>query len=308
MHTSLAKKFSLNIYRTGWGIIQQAEGTKTMEEFFAAAKQEGADGVEMPVKTALEYGREHFVQTLKQYNLKYIGMCFTDGPVAPGFSGFPGHPKPGPSAKEHLDVFKAQVEAALSLGAVKINSHTGNDYMTVKQADELFTGALKFQEQVHVPVMHETHRKRYLHSPWVTRDFVPRFGASLKIVADLSHFICVAETNAQDVQLEQVVKLIAKNVHHIHARIGFDHGPQVNDPRAPEWQSYVEGHENWWNTIWQACLSRGDEVVTLTPEHGPPNYQHTTPYSRVPLADIWHVNNWVAQRQRERFQRLFARV
>ena len=29
--------------------------------------------------------------------------------------------------------------------------------------------------------MHETHRKRFLHSPWVGRDFVPKF-PDLKLV------------------------------------------------------------------------------------------------------------------------------
>lgn len=33
-------------------------------------------------------------------------------------------------------------------------------------------------------VCHETHRKRYLHSPWVCREFVPRH-PKIKLVADL---------------------------------------------------------------------------------------------------------------------------
>ena len=56
---------------------------------------------------------------------------------------------------------------------------------------------MKFVEQVKVPVLFEGHRKRYLHSPWVARDFLPDF-PELKFVADHSHWICVAETNAQD--------------------------------------------------------------------------------------------------------------
>ena len=37
--------------------------------------------------------------------------------------------------------------------------------------------------------------------------------------------------------------------------------------------SYVEGHEAWWHEIFKAAERRGDDFVTVTPEHGPPNYQ-----------------------------------
>ena len=38
--------------------------------------------------------------------------------------------------------------------------------------------------------MHETHRKRFLHSPWVGRDFVPKF-PDLKLVAIIIVIIIV---------------------------------------------------------------------------------------------------------------------
>ena len=53
-------------------------------------------------------------------------------------------------------------------------------------------------------VYHEGHRKRYLHSPWVARDFVPRH-PDLQLVADLSHWICVAETDTTDPVLTQTI-------------------------------------------------------------------------------------------------------
>jgi hypothetical protein len=57
------------------------------------------------------------------------------------------------------------------------------------------------------------------------------------------------------------------------SRVGYDHGPQVPDPRVGQWLEYMEGHERWWDAIWHAAAARGDEEVTMTPEHGPPNYQ-----------------------------------
>lgn len=65
---------------------------------------------------------------------------------------------------------------------------------------------------------------------------------------------------------------------------------------------YTEGHEQWWDTIWEAQAARGQAVTTVSPEHGPPNYQQTVPGTRQPLASIWEVNHFIAQRQADRFQ------
>ena len=133
-------------------------------------------------------------------------------------------------------------------------------------------------------------------------------------------------------------------MYHIHARVGYDHGPQVADPRAPEWLPYTEGHEAWWEEIWKQQAARGQAVTTVTPEHGPPNYQvpchvrrpfylrgpvplspppplrpaargvlgrssheqQTVPGTKEPLADIWDVNHFIAKRQARNFERMFG--
>ena len=66
---------------------------------------------------------------------------------------------------------------------------------------------------------------------------------------------------------------MAPRFRHIHMRVGYDHGPQVPDPRAPKWLPYTEGHERWWDAIHKAAEARGDTEVTVTTEFGPPNYQ-----------------------------------
>ena len=70
-----------------------------------------------------------------------------------------------------------------------------------------------------------------------------------------------------------VIEALAPRFHHIHMRVGYDHGPQVPDPRAAKWLPYTEGHERWWDAIQAAAERRGDEEVTVTTEFGPPNYQ-----------------------------------
>jgi len=67
--------------------------------------------------------------------------------------------------------------------------------------------------QFDIPILHETHRKRFLHSPWVCRDFLPEYDDNdLRIVADLSHFTCVAEVDPHNREVTEVVQLIAPKV------------------------------------------------------------------------------------------------
>ena len=73
-------------------------------------------------------------------------------------------------------------------------------------------------------------------------------------------------------------------------RVGYDHGPQVPDPRVGQWLEYMEGHERWWDAIWHAAAARGDEEVTMTPEHGPPNYQVSLLFS-ISLHSLTHLIN-----------------
>jgi len=140
----------------------------------------------------------------------------------------------------------------------------------------------------------------------VARDFVPRF-PDLQLVADLSHWICVAETNTSDPDLTAVIENMAGKFRHTHCRVGYDHGPQVPDPRKGQWLSYMEGHERWWDKIWMEASKRGDKEVTMIAEHGPPNYQVCDPVTDKPLANIWDVNHWVSLRRQERFAELFGR-
>jgi len=140
----------------------------------------------------------------------------------------------------------------------------------------------------------------------VTRGFAPDF-PQLKMVADLSHWINIAETNTDDPDLTAVIEKFAGRFEHTHCRVGYDHGPQVPDPRKGQWLAYMEGHERWWDAIWKAAAEQGLEEITMTPEHGPPNYQVCIPGSEEPLANIWDVNHWIGLRRQERFAQLFGK-
>lgn len=314
----------LRQYRTLWGVLEECDGDKAgspytgLEEALEEIARLGYDGVELPLKCVLYLGKDRFKRLLQKHNLKVIIMVFTDGVVAPGegivfggpYPGFTATSAPGETDKEklvatHLQVFKEQVEAAQEFNPTLVNSHSLKDYFTEEMAERFFTQALVWQEEKGYRVLHETHRKRFLHSPWVARQALPKF-PDLKLVGDLSHWVNVAETNPSDPDLTAVIENFVAKFHHIHCRVGYDHGPQVPDPRLGQWLEYMEGHERWWDAIWQAAANRGDEEITMTPEHGPPNYQVCDPRTERPLADIWDVNHWIALRRQERFSELFG--
>eukprot|EP00392_Amoebophrya_sp_AT5.2_P003085 g3090.t1 len=211
-------------------------------------------------------------------------------------------------------------------------SHSGRDYFTEQMANFFFKAALEYEQRLVVyeqqennkpppintplganknknaalpffKVCHETHRSRILYSPWRSVDLLQRF-PSLKLTADLSHWVCTAEST--DANLENVVKFVAKFVHHTHCRYGHEQGSQIPDPRFPEWGPQVETHDRWWDLIWQAQKERGEKVTTMIAEHGPPPYQICTPGGKKePLAKTWEVNHWVHLRRQKRFGELF---
>lgn len=104
----------------------------------------------------------------------------------------------------------------------------------------------------------------------------------LHLVADYSHFSCVAELGSFGPYIGPLAEVIAKcnpRVRHLHARVGFEEGPQIPDPRGDIWQPYMEGYMGWWDGIIKAAAERGQPILTTTPEFGPPMYAWTNPYN-----------------------------
>ncbi|EGD76737.1 hypothetical protein PTSG_08088 [Salpingoeca rosetta] len=242
----------LALFRPLWGVIEAFDGQRSLKDALRAIKALGYEGVEVPFKAVYMIGPDKFQRLLRDSDLKVGFQVFSDGPLAPGVKGlaggpYPGHPAEGESPQDHFEVFKAQVLAAREFEPAFVNSHSGKDYFTHSQALEFFAKAIHLEREeigYDFVVTHETHRKRFFYSPWVCRDFLPTV-PDLRLCADFSHFINVTEGMPDDKHLTEVITNLAPQVRHIHARVGYSHGPQVSDPRAPEWMPFTEGHEKW---------------------------------------------------------------
>ena len=65
--------------------------------------------------------------------------------------------------------------AAQEFSPTLVNCHALKDYFTAEMAEQFFTDVLAWQKENNYNVYHETHRKRFLHSPWVARSFVEKY-------------------------------------------------------------------------------------------------------------------------------------
>jgi hypothetical protein len=130
-----------------------------------------------------------------------------------------------------------------------------------------------------------------------TRHFIEK-NPGMRLTLDISHWTNVHNSLLDD-QTENVA-LALDRVDHIHSRIGHPDGPQVNDPRAPEWEDCVKAHLAWWDKVVALKKQRGERLTILT-EFGPPDYMPALPYTRQPLADQWAINVYMMQLLRKRY-------
>lgn len=89
---------------------------------------------------------------------------------------------------------------------------------------------------------------------------------------------------------QAAIDLAISRTDHIHARVGFPEGPQITDPRDPDWKEAVDIHLGWWKRIVEIHRKEGQKVFTITPEFGPFPYMTTLPLTRQPIANQWEIN------------------
>ena len=266
--------FELKIYATKWGF------NGSMDEFCKQAKKEGYDGIEdwFPNNTAEE---EVLYEALDKYDLRFGALTGSGGNTF----------------KAHQESYAKNLLKLIAKKPDFINCHAGKDFFSFKESKQLIEFAIKESKASGVPVYQETHRGRMLFAPHICEHFIDEI-SELKLTLDISHWCVVAES-LLDNQKEAVAKAL-KRTAHIHSRIGHEEGPQVPEPRAPEWQSAVNAHFSWWDKIVNSKKQAG-KPLTMTTEFGPENYMWTMPYTKQPLADQWAINVHMMQEWRKRY-------
>lgn len=270
--------FSLKIMGSSWGF----DGS--VDAFCAKAKAVGYDGIEMwwPADAAKQ---KELFDALNKHQLA-IGLLCGVGESDP---------------VKHVAAFKQMINAAAAQktqAPLYINCHSGRDYFPVEANEQIIAHTIELAQKTGIIICHETHRSRILFAAHIAKQYIQKF-PEMRMTFDVSHWCNVHESLLQD--QAETVQLALTRVDHIHARIGHPEGPQVNDPRAPEWEPAVKQHLAWWDKIVEHKIKNGAKQLTILTEFGPPDYMPTLPYTRQPLADQWGINVYMMQLLRKRY-------
>lgn len=268
--------FNLKFHATNWGYPGD------LESFCASAKKEGYQGIEV---WAPRHPKDQDIlsQMVNRYQLD-LGILIGSGET---------------EHKAHTKSFIAYAAEAVKLKPVYINCHSGRDYFTLEENRAIIEYSYELEARTSIPFYHETHRGRCLYAAPVTRQYLQTF-KDLKLTLDISHWTNVHESLLEG--QEETVELAISRTRHVHSRIGHAEGPQINDPRAPEWTHTVNTHLNWWDRVIEARIKEGQKSLTVLTEFGPPPYLPAMPFTQMPVADQWDINVYMMKLLRSRWR------
>lgn len=263
-------------FQTNWGFNEQ------IETFVKKAKSSGYDGVEIwAPKDSIK--QIEISNILNNYNMKVIFLCGSN---------------PSLTFKKSLDEYEKYLKNTLELRPIAVNSHTGSDFYNFNQNMAFLELAEKLSNEYKIPVYHETHRGRFSYSIPETIRYLEK-KETLNLTLDISHWIVVHESLLDN--REEFLKKIIQRSNHIHARVGFEEGPQINDPSAPEWEKVIERHLDIWEAVIQKTWNE-NKSATITTEFGPPGYMPTLPFTQKPVSDQWKANVFIMNKLKKRIK------
>jgi len=246
-----------------------------LTDYLERTKNSGFDATELFIPLISESPQE-IIKLHQTHGLEIVAQIITQGNTP----------------TEHLASLKERFIRALEFKPLHINCHTGRDIFSYEDNLKLFKKGIELSSQHNIGFSNETHRARPTYSAVETRKYLDAL-PEMRITADLSHWMVVHETDLKD--QEDNVELAIERSDHIHARVGYAEGPQVTDPRAPEWKAEVNNHLEIWQKIVDNHRKKNSEYLTITPEFGPPNYMHTLPYTNEPVGDVWNINVYMKE-------------
>jgi hypothetical protein len=258
----------IRIFAPHWGSNELAP-----DVFIRRVLDAGFDGIEMslPLDTAQ---REDWTRRIADAGLLLIAQQW-ETVFHPAFD-------------DHKEALGRYLRNACAARPLFVNSHTGRDFYTPEQNNDLLDLAERIASDTGVPIVHPMLLLPYLKQR-----------PQLALNADLSHWCVACETLLED--QPQTLAAVLPHVRHIHARVGHSQGPQVNDFRAPEHTAALQAHLGWWDEIVRQRRAAGAASMTMTPEFGPAPYTQTLPYSGAPVTNAWELNVEMMKLLRQRY-------
>lgn len=253
------------------------------EVFLQKVKQAGYDGIEAAVPEDKKE-RQKLIRLLEEYNL--IMVSHQHQAAGENFSAF-------------CKSFEYHLQLSTETNPVLINSHSGRDWFTLEEQLKILDIAETFSSKHNIQIAHETHRGRIGYCPQNLQQIF-HHNKSMKVTADLSHWVCVTESYLEHFQ-DILNETIARTVH-FHARVGFHEGPQIPDPRIACWSESVNIFMSWWKRIIEQRDHSGTEEMTITCEFGPAPYMWTSVPDNQPVVSQWDVNVYIMQLLRKTFK------
>jgi sugar phosphate isomerase/epimerase len=258
---------TLQFFCPRWGSEQLG-----FDDFCAKARAAGYAGVEMSMPTGERDKTDRILETLAHQGLSLIGQH---------------HQTKTTDREAHRKELQSHLRWLASAKPLFINTQTGKDWFSFEENLLLIRAAQDVETETGVTILHETHRGKFSFCAAATKPFLDRL-PELRLSADFSHWCNVSESLLDD--QHAAVAAAIDRTDHIHARVGHAEGPQVNDPRAPEWQAAFDAHLAWWDRIIQQHRERGTRTFTITTEFGPFPYMPTLPWTGMPVASQWEIN------------------
>jgi sugar phosphate isomerase/epimerase len=250
--------------------------------FFKKVKEAGYDGVEM----SLPFDKEEkagILKLLREFDLELVAQHWETSHHDPLL---------------HRSIFRKHLLNLAEADPLFINSQTGKDYFSFEDNAELIDIAFRVTKETGIPVFHETHRGKFSFAIHVTRQYLEKI-PDLELGLDLSHWCNVAESLLHDQQ--DSLELALSRTRHIHARVGYAEGPQITDPRLPEWEEAMNFHLSCWDKVFRNLSLLNKELLTITPEFGPYPYMFHLPYTQMPVSNQWDINFYMKNLLQKRF-------
>lgn len=273
----------LKLFKTLWGF------TGRYQDAINDAIDAQMAGIEGPAPQDVRAAKDLYYQ-LQDAQLDFIAEITTAGSYVPDRNA---------SVQQHLESLALKIEQALRLKPLFITCLGGCDAWPEEKNLEFLHRAMELADAFGVEISFETHRGRAFFNPWITQRLVQQL-PGIKLTCDFSHW-CVVCERLIDSDVD-VIEALTPYAHHIHARVGYDQGPQVPHPAAPEYQHALRAHQRWWQMIWETQSAAGYQFTTMTPEFGPDGYLHEQPFTRIPVADLWQINQWMAAEEQQHFR------